>query len=235
MEKKKILVVEDEYSINDAITFFLRKDGYDVRSVFNGKDALERFNEYKPDLVLLDLMLPDINGFDICKEISKKAYVIMLTARGEIIDKILGLELGADDYIVKPFEIKEVLVRIKVIFRRGEKGVIKETIQVKNEKVKVYPKDRRVIKDGKEVILRRKEFDLLNFLNENRGIVFSRDDLLDKIWGYDYEGETRTVDMHIKTIRQKLEAVECPNYIVTVRSAGYKLEESVGEWKRDFI
>lgn len=221
MEKKKILVVEDEYSINDAITFSLRKEGYDVRSVFNGKDALERFNEFKPDLVLLDLMLPDINGFDICKEISKKAYVIMLTARGEIIDKILGLELGADDYIVKPFEIKEVLVRIKVIFRRGEKGVFKETIQVKNEKVKVYPKDRRVIKDGKEVILRRKEFDLLNFLNENRGIVFSRDDLLDKIWGYDYEGDSRTVDVHIRRLREKLNEDKDSSIIETVFGIGY--------------
>lgn len=221
MEKKKILVVEDEYSINDAITFSLRKEGYDVRSVFNGKDALERFNEYKPDLVLLDLMLPDIDGFDICKEISKKAYVIMLTARGEIIDKILGLELGADDYIVKPFEIKEVLVRIKVIFRRGEKGVIQETIEVKNEKVKVYLKDRRVIKDGKEIILRRKEFDLLNFLNENRGIVFSRDDLLDKIWGYDYEGDSRTVDVHIRRLREKLNEDKDSSIIETVFGIGY--------------
>ena len=123
MEKKKILVVEDEYSINDAITFSLRKEGYDVRSVYNGKNALERFKEFKPDLVLLDLMLPDMDGFDICKEVYNKAYVIMLTARGEVIDKVLGLELGADDYIVKPFEIKEVLVRIKAVFRRLEKGL----------------------------------------------------------------------------------------------------------------
>ena len=121
MDKKKILVVEDEYSINDGLTFALRKEGYEVRSAFNGKEALELVEVFKPDLVLLDLMLPDMDGFDICKEISKNTYVIMLTARGEIFDKIVGLELGADDYIVKPFEMKEVLVRIKVIFRRNNK------------------------------------------------------------------------------------------------------------------
>ncbi len=221
MEKKKILVVEDEYSINDAITFALRKEGYDVRSVFNGKDALERFNEFKPDLVLLDLMLPDIDGLDICKEISKKAYIIMLTARGEIIDKILGLELGADDYIVKPFEIKEVLVRIKVIFRRGEKNIDKYNEEQENELIKIYPNDRRVIKEGKEILLRRKEFDLLNFFYENKGIVFSRDDLLEKIWGYDYEGDTRTVDVHIRRLREKLNENKDNSIIETVFGIGY--------------
>lgn len=221
MEKKKILVVEDEYSINDAITFALRKEGYDVRSVFNGKDALERFNEFKPDLVLLDLMLPDIDGLDICKEISKKAYIIMITARGEIIDKILGLELGADDYIVKPFEIKEVLVRIKVIFRRGEKNIYKYNEEQENELIKIYPNDRRVIKEGKEILLRRKEFDLLNFFYENKGIVFSRDDLLEKIWGYDYEGDTRTVDVHIRRLREKLNENKDNSIIETVFGIGY--------------
>lgn len=221
MEKKKILVVEDEYSINDAITFALRKEGYDVRSVFNGKDALERFSEFKPDLVLLDLMLPDIDGFDICKEVSKNSYVIMLTARGEIIDKILGLELGADDYIVKPFEIKEVLVRIKVIFRRGEKGLKKYESNKKDEVIKVYPKDRRVIKNGNEIVLRRKEFDLLNFLNENRGVVFSRDHLLEKIWGYDYEGDNRTVDVHIRRLREKLNEDKDNSIIETIFGIGY--------------
>ncbi|WP_288221169.1 response regulator transcription factor [uncultured Clostridium sp.] len=221
MEKKKILVVEDEYSINDAITFALRKEGYDVRSSFNGKDALERFNEFKPDLVLLDLMLPDINGLDICKEISKKSYIIMLTARGEIIDKILGLELGADDYIVKPFEIKEVLVRIKVIFRRGEKNINKAIEEQENQSVKIYPNNRQVIKEGKEILLRRKEFDLLNFLYENKGIVFSREDLLEKIWGYDYEGDTRTVDVHIRRLREKLNENKDNSIIETVFGIGY--------------
>ncbi|MBS5949192.1 MAG: response regulator transcription factor [Clostridium sp.] len=221
MDKKKILVVEDEYSINDAITFALRKEGYDVRSVYNGKNALERFNEFKPDLVLLDLMLPDMDGFDICKEIHNKAYVIILTARGEIIDKILGLELGADDYIVKPFEIKEVLARIKAVFRRIEKGLDRDFIEEKEEIIKIYPRDRRVIKEGNEVALRRKEFDLLNFLNSNRGTVFSRDDLLEKIWGYDYEGDTRTVDVHIRRLREKLNEDKDNSVIETVFGVGY--------------
>lgn len=221
MEKKKILVVEDEYSINDAVTFALRKEGYDVRSVYNGKNALERFNEFKPDLVLLDLMLPDMDGFDICKEIHNKAYIIMLTARGEIIDKILGLELGADDYIVKPFEIKEVLARIKAVFRRIEKGLDKDFTEEKEEIIKIYPRDRRVIKEGNEVALRRKEFDLLNFLNSNRGTVFSRDDLLEKIWGYDYEGDTRTVDVHIRRLREKLNEDKDNSVIETVFGIGY--------------
>lgn len=221
MKKKKILVVEDEYSINDAVTFALRKEGYDVRSVYNGKNALERFNEFKPNLVLLDLMLPDMDGFEICKEIYNKAYVIMLTARGEIIDKVLGLELGADDYIVKPFEIKEVLVRIKAVFRRIEKGLDRDFIEEKKEIIKIYPRDRRVIKEGNEVALRRKEFDLLNFLNSNRGIVFSRDDLLEKIWGYDYEGDTRTVDVHIRRLREKLNEDKDNSVIETVFGVGY--------------
>ncbi|WP_411170606.1 response regulator transcription factor [Clostridium sp. MB05] len=224
MGKKKILVVEDEYSINDAVTFALRKEGYDVRSVFNGKEALEKVKEFKPDLVLLDLMLPDIDGFDICKEIAKSTYVIMLTARGEIIDKILGLELGADDYIVKPFEIKEVLVRIKVIFRRNEKG-LEENITSNKDKeeglIEINKRDRSVIKEGTEVPLRRKEFDLINFLYENKGVVFSRDDLLDKVWGYDYQGDTRTVDVHIRRLREKLNEDKDNSIIETVFGIGY--------------
>jgi len=224
MGNKKILVVEDEYSINDAVTFALKKEGYEVRSVFNGKDALEKVMEFKPDLVLLDLMLPDIDGFDVCKEISKNTYVIMLTARGEIIDKILGLELGADDYIVKPFEIKEVLVRIKVIFRRNEKNIAETNYleeDKKNEVIKINKRERTVIKDGEEVMLRRKEFDLLNFLYENKGIVFSRNDLLDKVWGYDYEGDTRTVDVHIRRLREKLNEDKDNSIIETVFGIGY--------------
>lgn len=185
MDRKRILVVEDEYSINDGLTFALRKEEYDVRSAFNGKEALELVEIFKPDLVLLDLMLPDMDGFDICKEISKNTYVIMLTARGDIFDKIVGLELGADDYIVKPFEIKEVLVRIKVIFRRNSKEINK--IEENNKAIngiRISSKDRCVFKNGQLVPIRKMEFDLLNFLYENRGIIYSREDLLQKVWGY---------------------------------------------------
>ena len=222
MDKKRILVVEDEYSINDGLTFALRKEGYDVRSAFNGKEALELVENFKPDLVLLDLMLPDMDGFDICKEISKNSYVIMLTARGEIFDKIVGLELGADDYIVKPFEIKEVLVRIKVIFRRNSKEINK--IEENNKAIngiRISSKDRCVFKNGQLVPMRKMEFDLLNFLYENRGIIYSREDLLQKVWGYEYEGDTRTVDVHIKRLRDRLKEDKDNSIIETVYGIGY--------------
>lgn len=223
MDKRRILVVEDEYSINDGLTFALRKEGYDVRSAFNGKTALELVESFKPELVLLDLMLPDMDGFDICRGISKNTYVIMLTARGEIFDKIVGLELGADDYIVKPFEIKEVLVRIKVIFRRNAKTIYNNIIEeeeLKNE-IKISAKDRTVFKRGNIVPMRKKEFDLLNFLYENRGIVFSREELLDKVWGYEYEGDTRTVDVHIKRLRDRLSEDKDNSVVETVFGVGY--------------
>lgn len=222
MEKKRILVVEDEYSINDGLTFALRKEGYEVRSAFNGKEALELVENFKPDLVLLDLMLPDMDGFDICKEISKNSYVIMLTARGEIFDKIVGLELGADDYIVKPFEIKEVLVRIKVIFRRNSKEINK--IEENNKAIngiRISSKDRCVFKNGQLVPMRKMEFDLLNFLYENGGIIYSREDLLQKVWGYEYEGDTRTVDVHIKRLRDRLKEDKDNSIIETVYGIGY--------------
>ena len=222
MDKKRILVVEDEYSINDGLTFALRKEGYEVRSAFNGKEALELVENFKPDLVLLDLMLPDMDGFDICKEISKNSYVIMLTARGEIFDKIVGLELGADDYIVKPFEIKEVLVRIKVIFRRNSKEINK--IEENNKAIngiRISSKDRCVFKNGQLVPMRNMEFDLLNFLYENRGIIYSREDLLQKVWGYEYEGDTRTVDVHIKRLRDRLKEDKDNSIIETVYGIGY--------------
>ena len=222
MENKRILVVEDEYSINDVLTFALRKEGYEVRSAFNGKEALELVENFKPDLVLLDLMLPDMDGFDICKEISKNSYVIMLTARGEIFDKIVGLELGADDYIVKPFEIKEVLVRIKVIFRRNSKEINK--IEENNKAIngiRISSKDRCVFKNGQLVPMRKMEFDLLNFLYENRGIIYSREDLLQKVWGYEYEGDTRTVDVHIKRLRDRLKEDKDNSIIETVYGIGY--------------
>ena len=222
MDRKRILVVEDEYSINDGLTFALRKEGYEVRSAFNGKEALELVENFKPDLVLLDLMLPDMDGFDICKEISKNSYVIMLTARGEIFDKIVGLELGADDYIVKPFEIKEVLVRIKVIFRRNSKEINKIEENKKDiNGIRISSKDRCVFKNGQLVPMRKMEFDLLNFLYENRGIIYSREDLLQKVWGYEYEGDTRTVDVHIKRLRDRLKEDKDNSIIETVYGIGY--------------
>lgn len=224
MKKRKILIVEDEYSINDAISFALNNEGYETISAFTGKEALEKFRELKPDLILLDLMLGDMDGFEICKELSKDVYIIMLTARGELLDKVIGMELGADDYIVKPFEIKELLVRIKAIFRR-EKQLLKErdNIEKKNEENKliINPMDRSVKKDGEIIPLRRKEFDLLLYLYKNKGIVISRENLLEKVWGYDYEGDTRTVDVHIRRIRDKLKEDKDNSIIETVFGVGY--------------
>lgn len=219
---KKILIVEDEYSINDVLTITLKKEGYIVKSVFDGKSALNIIHDFKPDLVLLDLMLPDIDGFEICKKIAKDYYVIMITARDNIFDKIVGLELGADDYITKPFEIKEVIVRIKVLFRSIEKEkqiALGETIKLKDG-IEVDLKGERVFKNGQEIEFKRQESALFFFLLENQNQVFSRPELLDKLWGYDYYGETRTVDVHIRRIRSKLE-MPGDSLIETVFGTGY--------------
>lgn len=164
-----------------------------------------------------------MDGFDICREISKNTYVIMLTARGEIFDKIVGLELGADDYIVKPFEMKEVLVRIKVIFRRNEKSIDKDSLgeEILKNGIKISSKDRTVFKEGIIVPMRKKEFDLLNFLYENKGVIFSREELLDKVWGYEFDGDTRTVDVHIKRLRDRLNEDKDNSIVETVFGVGY--------------
>ncbi len=217
---KKILVVEDEYSINDILTITLVNEGYKVESVFNGKTALERIELFKPDLVLLDLMLPDIDGFEICKKISKDHLVIMITARDSIFDKVVGLELGADDYIIKPFEIKEVVVRVKALFRsiEKEKQISSEEFIGLGGGIEVDLFGERVFKNGEEIQLKRQESALFFFLFKNRNRVFTRAELLDNVWGYDYYGDSRTVDVHIRRIRAKL---EMPNFIETVFGTGY--------------
>jgi len=217
---KKILVVEDEYSINDILTITLINEGYEVESVFDGKEALEKIKVFKPDLVLLDLMLPDIDGFEICKKISKDYLVIMITARDSIFDKIIGLEFGADDYITKPFEIKEVIVRVKALFRsiEKEKQILSEEFIELGESVKVDLLGQRVFKNGEEIQLKRQESALFFFLLQNRNRVFTRAGLLDNVWGYDYYGDSRTVDVHIRRIRAKLETL---TIIETVFGKGY--------------
>ena len=224
MEKQRILVVEDEISINDILTFALRKEGYEVRSVYKGQDAIEMVESFKPDLVLLDIMLPDKDGFQVCKEICDKVFVIILTARNDIIDKILGIEIGADDYLTKPFEIREVTARIKSIFRRIKKNnsMISNIAQEIVEKgLFINLNDRRVYKDGIEINLKKKEFDLLSFLYRNKNIVFSREELLDKVWGDEYYGELRTVDVHIRRVRAKLGEEKNSTVIETVFGVGY--------------
>lgn len=227
--REKILVVEDEEAIRDILTHYLKKEGYAVFETEYGKEALKLINDSKFDLVLLDLMLSDISGYDVCRNISSKYKIpiIMITAKNDIVDKILGLELGADDYITKPFDIREVLVRIKVVLRRMENLF---TIESKQEEIIKLPYDieifinsREVYKSGNNIKLKPKEFELLVILASNRKVVFTRDKLLEKVWGFDFEGESRTVDVHIQRIRKKLGVEKGDALIETVFGLGYKM------------
>lgn len=225
MYKKRILVVEDEFSINDVLTYAFRKEGFEVRGVYNGKDALEMVDSFKPHLVLLDLMLPDMSGFDICRKISHKTFVIMVTARDEVIDKILGMEIGADDYVTKPFEVREVIARVKAVFRRVSKSEKLECVNIENKEdtclLKIDEDNRKVYKLNEEISFKRKEFDLLSFLYKNRNFVFSREELLNKVWGYEFDGDSRTVDVHVRRIRAKLNEEKEDSIIETVFGIGY--------------
>lgn len=221
MSKKKILIVEDEFSINDILTIALSKEGYEVKSVFTGKEALNIIKKFQPHLVLLDLMLPDMDGFDICKILWNQYPIIMITARGDIVDKLLGMELGADDYITKPFDIREVKVRIKSLFRRLNTKENREEFEKLNESIKINTKGRKILKNDEEIELKRKEFDLFLYFYENKDIVLSRETLLEKVWGYEYEGDTRTVDVHVRRIRAKLDELDKKSIIETVFGVGY--------------
>lgn len=221
----KVLVVEDEVSINDILTSALRSEGYEVRSAFSSAEAKALLSSFNPNLAMLDINLPDEDGFELCKFInsSYSIPIIMLTARNDIVDKILGLELGADDYITKPFHIKEVLTRVKVAVRRVEKysSPHEENILQLNSSIKINTESRVVLKDGEEVKLKPKEYDLLEFLVKNKNRVFSREELLDKVWDMNYDGELRTVDVHVRRLRSKLDNDETSSIIETVFGVGY--------------
>ncbi|WP_370832126.1 response regulator transcription factor [Clostridium sp.] len=219
---RKILIVEDEMSINDILTTALKREGYDVMSAFSAKEAEIIFNGFKPGLVLLDLMLPDGKGEELCKVMYKKACVIMITAKSNILDKLNGMEIGADDYITKPFDIREVKMRVKVALRRLE--VQENTTAIRKEIEKglfIDIEKREVKKDGEIIKLSKKEFDILYMLYRNKEIVFSREQLLNKIWGIDYYGDDRTVDVHIRRIREKLGEEKGESIIETVFGVGY--------------
>lgn len=239
MLKKKILVVEDEFSINDTLKFAISKENFEVKGAYNGESALKLFEEFEPQLVLLDIMLPDISGFELCKIMNQKSYVVMLTARDDVIDKILGMEIGADDYITKPFEIREVTARINAIFRRAGKNILNNENEniasnvlgdnknseafdnIKKDQIHINFDTRTVIKHGKEIMLKRKEFDLLSYLYKNKGVVFTRQQLLNEVWGYDYYGDTRTVDVHIRRLRANLGDDKENSVVETVFGVGY--------------
>ena len=226
MTNKKVLIVDDEEHIRELIKFNLKKEGYDTEVAVNGTEALKIIREIKFDLILLDLMLPEIDGLEVCKEIRRNEEtsdipVMMITAKGEEFDKVLGLELGADDYITKPFSIRELMARVKALLRRS--NVKKEENIIKFGDVVVNFKTREVTKGTQNVEIKLKEFELLKLLIKNKGNILTRELLLDKIWGYEYIGETRTVDVHIRHLRKKIESDDKnPQYIQTIRGVGYK-------------
>ena len=223
-----ILLVDDEQHIIDLAKMYLEQEGWKTTSATDGLVALQRILSEKPSLVVLDLMLPGLDGWEVCRRVRAQSDIpiIMLTARSDDIDKIVGLELGADDYMTKPFNPRELVARIKAILRRSDKkptpAVESADSPIVLDNLSIYPQRRVVMVDGHEIDLRMKEFDLLLALAENIGIVFSREKLLDVVWGFDFAGETRTVDVHVAHLRHKLEGMR--PQIETVWGVGYKLE-----------
>lgn len=227
MADEKILVVDDEEHIVELLQFNLSNAGYRVITANNGLDALKIAKEIKPDLILLDLMLPGMDGLDVCKEIRRnndisKASIIMLTAKGEELDKILGLELGADDYMTKPFSIRELLARVKAVLRRSISEEVTGDVY-EFGRLKIDFERHEVLINNVKVELTLKEFELLEILVKNKGKILRREILLDKVWGYEYIGETRTVDVHIRYLRKKIEDDDKnPKLIETIRGVGYR-------------
>ncbi|HEX9061684.1 MAG TPA: response regulator transcription factor [Clostridia bacterium] len=228
----KILVVDDEVNIADAIAYALRREGHMVEVAYDGKNALSALEKFNPDLMLLDVMLPEKNGFDVIRSINEKNKVgiILLTAKNDIVDKVLGLELGADDYVTKPFDMRELMAMVNSLLRRTniniEKQVLQQDIIIKD--LQVLFSSRKVIVKGLVLDLTPKEFDLLFLLLSNIDRVFTRDELLDRIWGMDYAGGTRTVDIHIQRLRKKL-GENYQDAINTVHGVGYKAEKEFYE------
>lgn len=220
----KVLIVDDDENICEVINMYLKSSGYDTQIALNGRSAREIYSEYKPDLVLLDVMIPYIDGIDVLKWIRKQSEtpVIMITAKGDTFDKVLALELGADDYIVKPFEPKELLARVKAVLRRYSVESIKDDI-LKFGNISIDASSYKVIYKDEEIKMPPKEFELLYYLASNKNKVFTREQLLCEVWGYDYPGDSRTVDVHIKRLREKLSETKLWQ-IETVWGVGYKFE-----------
>ena len=223
----RVLIVEDEDSFSDALSFMLRREGYEVFIAADGNAALAEFDKHGPDLVLLDLMLPGISGTEVCRIIRSKSTVpiIMLTAKDGEVDKVVGLELGADDYVTKPFSSRELLARVRAVMRRhGEQEeLLPPTIEAGSVRIDI---ERHVVSvRGEHVTMPLKEFDLLEFLVRNSGRVLTRNQLIDRVWGADYVGDTKTLDVHIKRLRAKIEVDPShPSHIQTVRGLGYKFD-----------
>lgn len=227
--KQKILIVDDEENICELVRLYIEKDGFEAVIANDGNEAIAKFNTEKPDLILLDIMLPLKDGWQVCREIRTQSNVpiIMLTAKGETFDKVLGLELGADDYVVKPFEPKELIARIRAVLRRS--NVNEEPAsedELRFDGLRINQSTYEVYIDDKKVEMPPKEFELLYFLAKNTNKVFTRDQLLDEIWGYEFFGDSRTVDVHIKRIREKIDGDDRVWSLKTVWGVGYKFEVS---------
>ena len=226
MSAGKILVVDDDQNICELLRLYIEKEGFEVRIANDGRKALEIFEEQNPDLIMLDIMLPELDGWQVCREIRKKSQcpIIMLTAKGEVFDKVLGLELGADDYVVKPFETKEVVARIKAVLRRYGSNAEEQIKEVRYDKLSINLTNYELKVDGVAIDTPPKEMELIYPLASNPNRVFTRDQLLDEVWGFDYYGDSRTVDVHVKRLREKLEGVSDKWALKTVWGVGYKFE-----------
>jgi DNA-binding response OmpR family regulator len=223
---RSILVVDDEKTLRETLSEELETEGYDVLQAADGRAAVDMFRRHRPDLILLDLMLPEISGTEVCRIVRAESGVpiLMLTAKSAEVDKVVGLELGADDYVTKPFSFRELLARIRALLRRTEAQGAPEPETVDLGRVRVDLSGRRLMRDGQVLPVKPKAFELLAFLIRNAGHVFTRDQLLEKVWGYDYAGETRTVDVHIHWLRAQIEEDAAnPVYLETVRGVGYVL------------
>ena len=222
---RTILVVDDEPTLRETLAEALESEGYRVITAADGRDALAQFRAERPDLVLLDLMLPELSGIEVCRIIRAESGVpiVMLTAKDSEIDKVVGLELGADDYITKPFSLRELSARVRALFRRSEQGVAAETPPLVDlGEVQVDLAGHRVLRDGEALPIKPKAFELLAFLIRHPGQVMTRDQLLERVWGYDFAGETRTVDVHVHWLRSQIEVDPAnPAFIHTVRGVGY--------------
>jgi len=227
--RQKILIVDDDEHISELISLYLTKEFYDTKIVYDGEEALRQFRLFSPNLILLDLMLPGIDGYQVCREIRQQSNVpiIMLSAKGEVFDKVLGLELGADDYIIKPFDSKELVARVKAVLRRYQPAQAAQTKPagkyVEYQDLTINLTNYSVVYKGKTIDMPPKELELLYFLASSPNQVFTREQLLDHIWGYEYIGDTRTVDVHIKRLREKIKD-HASWAISTVWGIGYKFE-----------
>lgn len=235
MSEATVLVVEDEASFVEALTIGLRREGFEVFVATDGAQALDMFDDVQPDIVLLDVMLPKISGIDVCRQLRKKTQIpiIMVTAKGAEIDTVVGLEVGADDYVTKPYRLRELVARMRAVLRRTESNgassaaIVLTPGTVNVGTVTLDPEEHRVSVGGRELTLPLKEFELLHLLLANAGRVLPRETLIDRVWGNDYVGDTKTLDVHVKRLRGKIEDdPTVPTRIVTIRGLGYKYERS---------